>query len=427
MGILGFSHYSLIYQPKVLNPLASGFLYQLVFSLNIDRIRTHRKEGSLTNKLTYEASGVSYKKLDGFKRSAQEAARETMGNLTRHGFSAVEWTLGESCSLIDIGDSYLGHVEEGLGTKNLVADALRQRLQIAESIERITGKSYYAQIAQDTVAAIVNDMITLGVLPLSVAMHLGVGASEWFEDTERYLELIEGWKQACMLARCAWGGGETSTLKGVISPNTAILSGSAIGIVKPKERLITPNIQHGDAIVLVGSSGIHSNGLTMAREIADKLPSGYLTKMDDGRIYGEALLDPTPIYVALVEDCLDYGVEIHGAVNVTGHGWRKLMRATQPFAYIIEELPKQLPIFEFIQQQGPVDDEEAYGNLNMGAGFALYVPKKEVAKILNVLHSYEDPNRFTAHYAGYIEKSVERKVIIRPKKLEYRGSTLDIR
>ena len=124
-----------------------------------------------------------------------------MGNLTRHGFSAVEWTLGESCSLIDIGDSYLGHVEEGLGTKNLVADALRQRLQVAESIERITVKSYYAQIAQDTVAAIVNDMITLGVLPLSVAMHLGVGASEWFEDTERYLELIEGWKQACMLAR----------------------------------------------------------------------------------------------------------------------------------------------------------------------------------------------------------------------------------
>lgn len=198
-------------------------------------------------------------------------------------------------------------------------------------------------------------------------MHLAVGDSDWFNDKDRCLDLVVGWRNACNLARCTWGGGETPTLKGVVVPEAVVLSGSAIGIIKPKERLICGPIQHGDAVVIIESSGIHANGLTLARKIADKLPEGYLTKLPDGRTYGETLLDPTYIYVDLVEDCLDAGVKIHYAVNVTGHGWRKLMRATQPFSYVIETLPTQLPIFDFLQKHGPVDDKEAYGNLNIRA------------------------------------------------------------
>jgi phosphoribosylformylglycinamidine cyclo-ligase len=265
--------------------------------------------------------------MDPFKRAAQLAARETAENIARFNFSEVEMSRGESAYLIETPDSYLSHVEEGLGTKNLVADAMYN----------FTGKSYYDHIAQDTVAMIVNDMITLGALPLSVAMHLAVGISDWFDDEQRCRDLVEGWKKACTLARCVWGGGETPTLKDVVVPDAVVLSGSAIGIIKPKERLITANIKHGDAIVLIESSGIHANGLTMAREIANKLSDGYLTKLSDGRTYGETLLDPTYIYVGLVEDCLESGVDIHYTVNITGHGWRKLMRATQPFTYIIEQ------------------------------------------------------------------------------------------
>ncbi len=217
-----------------------------------------------------------------------------------------------------------------------------------DAMYRLTGKSYYDQIAQDTVAAIVNDMITLGAIPVSLAMHLAVGISDWFNDKERCNDLILGWQKACTIARCRWGGGETPTLKGVVVPDTVLLSGSAWGVVKPKERLITANIQRGDAIILIESSGIHANGLTLARKIAEKLPDGYLTNLDDGRTYGETLLDPTLIYVPLIEDCLNRGISIHYAVNITGHGWRKLMRATQSFTYIIEHLPKQLPIFDFL-------------------------------------------------------------------------------
>jgi phosphoribosylformylglycinamidine cyclo-ligase len=365
-------------------------------------------------RMTYAGSGVDYGALDPFKRRAQLAGRSTADVIRRLGVSEVEMSRGESAYLVETPDTYLAHVEEGLGTKNLVADAM-YRL--------VPTRSYYDHVAQDTVAMIVNDMITLGALPLAVAMHLGVGSSDWFKDERRTEDLIEGWRRACQLARCAWGGGETPTLSGVVEPAAVVLAGSAIGIVKPKGRLIRANIQHGDAIVVFESSGIHANGLTLARAIAERAPNGYLTPLRDGRTYGDALLDPTYIYVGLVEDCLGRGVDIHYAVNITGHGWRKLMRAPDPFAYVVERIPAPPPVFDFIQSIGPVDDAEAYGNFNMGAGFAIYVPETDVATVLDIAKSFP----FQALRAGHIEKSATKRVVITPKSLEYAGATLGVR
>ena len=221
-------------------------------------------------RMTYAGSGVDYGALDPFKRRAQLAGRSTADVIRRLGVSEVETSRGESAYLIETADSYLAHVEEGLGTKNLVADAM-YRL--------VPTRSYYDHIAQDTVAMIVNDMVTLGALPLAVAMHLGVGSSEWFSDERRADDLVDGWRRACQLARCAWGGGETPTLSGVVEPSTVVLAGSAIGIIKPKGRLIRANIEHGDAIVVFESSGVHANGLTLARAIAARAPNGYLTPL----------------------------------------------------------------------------------------------------------------------------------------------------
>ncbi len=367
-------------------------------------------------KMTYSGVGVNYDAMDPFKRAAQLAARETARNVSRLNggeFREFEPSRGESAYLIEAAKSYFAHVEEGLGTKNLVADAMYT----------LTGKSYYDQIAQCAVAMIVNDMITVGALPMSVAMHLAVGSSDWFNDEKRAGDLIAGWKKACDLAGCTWGGGETPTLKDIVMPGTAVISGSAMGIVKPKERLINPfKIRHGDVIVIIESSGMHANGYTLGRGIADKLPNGYLTKLTDGRTYGETLLDPTRIYVRMVEECFYNDVEIHYAVNVTGHGWRKLMRAPQPFTYMIETLPTQLPIFDFIQKHGPVDDREAYGNLNMGAGFALYVSEDDFETVFRVARRLG----FRAFVAGHIEDG-EKKVVIKPKDLEFFGETLSVR
>jgi hypothetical protein len=194
-------------------------------------------------------------------------------------------------------------------------------------------------------------------------------------------------------------------------------------MIRPKGRLIRANISAGDAIVLFESSGIHANGLTLARAIADRAPNGYLSLLRDGRTYGDALLDPTHIYVGVIEDCLNRGVDLHYAVNITGHGWRKLMRATEPFAYLIDAVPAPQPVFEFMQGVGDIDDREAYGNLNMGAGFAVYVPECEVNAVLEVAGAFP----FRAMRAGHIEPSQDKRVVIGPKGIEFSGATLAVR
>ena len=144
----------------------------------------------MAKNMTYVGVGVNYDAMDPFKRAAQKAGRETAHNIRRLNngeFQEVEASRGESAYLIEAAKSYFAHVEEGLGTKNLVADAMYH----------LTGKSYYDHIAHDTVAMIVNDMITLGALPLSTAMHLAVGDSNWFADENRSRDLIAGWKKAC--------------------------------------------------------------------------------------------------------------------------------------------------------------------------------------------------------------------------------------
>lgn len=366
------------------------------------------------NGMTYAETGVNYGAMDPFKIACQRRANETAYNAERFGVTSLEWTRGESAYMMELKKqlSYpiISHVEEGLGTKNLIADAMM----------KITGKSYYDQIAQDTVAMIVNDMITLGNLPISLAMHLAVGDSDWFKIEKRVNDLIEGWGDACDQAGCIWAGGETPTLKGIIYPEASLLSGSAVGV--HMAHFNSARIKDGDAIIIFESSGIHANGLTLAREIAGKLPKGYETKLSDGRMYGEALLDPTHIYCDFIETCIGRGANIHYAVNITGHGWRKLMRAPQPFSYVIEKLPTRLPIFDFIQEHGPVHDAEAYGNLNMGAGFALFIPENQVN---DVLLQYTE--KFHCYVAGYVEKSTVKRVVIKPKGLIYKSETLAVR
>ena len=362
---------------------------------------------------TYKSSGVNYDIIDPFKRLAQTKAAQTASFLKRFGVSEEPSSRGESAYLIEADDRYLAIVEEGLGTKNLIADA----------VYASTGKSYYDHLAQDTVAMIVNDMITVGALPIEVAMQVAAGSSEWFSDTVRSRDLIEGWARACALSGAAWGPGETPVLSGVVNDNTVLLSGSAIGMIKPKDRRIKGDIQDGNVIVLLSSSGIHANGLTIVRRIVEQLPEGYATKLSDQRTFGETLLDPTTIYVPIMEDCLDQGIGIHYAINITGHGWRKLLRNREPFIYEIETIPAPQRVFDVIQKTARVPDEEMYATFNMGAGFALYIAAEDVAAVEAICRTHG----VDAYAAGTIHKQGdEKKLIIKPKGIIFDGNSLAI-
>src|SRR3990172_4580477 len=169
--------------------------------------------------LSYESSGVNYGPLDAFKRACQQGAKSTLGGLTALGLREPPAVRGESAYLVEADDHYLAHVEEGLGTKNLVADAMQAQ----------TGKCFYREIGIDVVATIVNDLVACGALPVSVAMHAAVGDAGWFADEARAQAPIKGFAEGCKQAGAVWGGGETPALKGVVDKSAIVLGGSAVG------------------------------------------------------------------------------------------------------------------------------------------------------------------------------------------------------
>ncbi len=363
--------------------------------------------------LTYSNTGVSYEDMDPVKINAQKAAKSTASNISDLGEKELPKSRGESAFVYDCIDHFRALVIEGLGTKNLVADEMA----------KITGKSYYQQIAQDTVAAIVNDLVTVGARPEIVNAYFAVGDSAWFKDKRRVDDLIIGWKKACDLSGATWGGGETPTLSGIVNPKTIELGGAATGIIKPKSRLVLGDkLQAGDTIVLFTSSGIHANGLTLTRKIAKNLKKGFGTEMPSGKLFGEAILSPSIIYAKVIEDIAKSKVDIHYMVNITGHGWRKIMRYTKRLRYVIEKIPSPQEEFLFMQKHGPITDEEAYATFNMGAGFAIFIKNSDFAKVEQVSKIH----KIKVFNAGYVEEG-QKEVVIKPINITYTAETLDLR
>lgn len=366
-----------------------------------------------SKKITYSQSGVNYKDIDPIKKMAQDAGRNTAKNLNLHGFSEIADSRGESAYVWEQGNIYMASVVEGLGTKNLVADEMR----------KITNKSYYDVVAHDTVATIINDLITVGAKPLVLHAYWAVGESSFLTDKKRMKDFITGWKSACDKAGVSWGGGETPTLKGIIVPGTIDLGGSAVGIIKPKKRLISENnLREGDRILLLKSNGINANGLSLARAVAKELKDGYATKLPSGQMYGGAVLQKSNIYAHLIQNLQKANINIHYISNITGHGLRKIMRAKQNYSYILENICTPQELFLFIQKQAHLSDFEMYQTYNMGMDYALFMPEKEVKKAQKIIKK----NGFESIDAGYVEAG-KKQVIIESKKLVYGGETLNLR
>ncbi len=363
--------------------------------------------------LTYGQAGVNYDLIDPLKLAAQRAAAATGVHLASHGFSEVSASRGESAFVVDIGSVYLASIVECLGTKTLVAD----------DMALLTGKSYFDSIAQDTIAMAVNDLITVGATPLVVQAYWAAGGSDWFKDAARAEALVAGWKKACDICSVAWGGGETPALAGIVADGRADLAASCTGIVSPKTRLsLGDKLGPGDAIVFLASSGIHANGLSLARALAARLPQGYLTDIGNGQTFGEALLAPTTLYSPVTEALAAAGIVPHYSANVTGHGWRKLMRHSKALTYRITQLPDKTPVLTFMQRECALDDREAYGTLNMGAGFALYLAAEDAERAVQIANGL----RVAALVAGHVAAG-PKSVVIEPLGVTYGAEELQLR
>jgi phosphoribosylformylglycinamidine cyclo-ligase len=365
----------------------------------------------MTKKLSYHKS-VNYSQADPLKVLAQKEGLTTAKNMP-FGYSELEGTRGESAYVFNMGDKWGALVQEGLGTKSL----------IAQKVYQDTGKTHFAAIAQDTVACIINDLVSVGATPVVLNAYWSSSSYKWLTDATLAEDFIKGWRAACDASRVVWGGGETQALEGVVAQDALEFAGSAFGVIESEKHLIQgKNLCAGDAIVLIESNGVHANGISLIRKLADILPEGYQTKMADGTLLGEATLKPTHLYAQFVMALQAADLDIHYVSNITGHGWRKLMRADEEFNYVITDLPPMPEIFRFISAETQNDNQEMYGNYNMGAGYAVYVPADQAYKVTKVAEVYG----FQSWIAGTVETG-PKQVVIQPLDITFAGQSLGVR
>jgi phosphoribosylformylglycinamidine cyclo-ligase len=308
--------------------------------------------------LTYREAGVDIdEESKGIRSLVNELTyrREGIGNMLE-GF-------GHFTGLVDIGEWALSLCTDGVGTKILVANSI--------------GK--WDTIGIDCIALNVNDMICMGAEPIAFVDYFAV--DKYDEEVARQVGV--GLNEGAKLANINIIGGEFSTIPEIVKGFD--LSGTCLGMVR-KDSIVTGfDISVGDVIVGLGSSGIHSNGLTLARkvfsssglELSDKMPNSNET-------VGEALLTPMRIYVREVLDIIRK-FKVKGMAHITGGGLRNLIRLKKDVEFRIDS-PFEAPgIFETIKQLGKVEDIEMYQTFNMGMGFCIIAGPEDADAILENL------------------------------------------
>ncbi len=370
------------------------------------------EQGSEQEPVGYRDAGVDYETLDAGKRLAMAAALSTSPLLASHGARALEDSRGEPAFVFELGDRALAFVVEGLGTKSIIA-----RQVLAEQ-----GIDRFAEVAYDTVAAIVNDLCCVGALPLVVNAYFATGSSDWYREAARSRSLVEGWRRGCADAGCAWGGGESPSLAGLVQEHEIELAGAAVGAVpQGSAPILGEALGPGDEIVLVDSSGLHANGASLARLLAGRLREGYATALPSGRSLGEALLEPSAMYVGLVAELLSRGTPLTYSSHITGHGLLKLMRRPIALRYRIWKLPEVPEVLSFLVAQAGLEAKAAYSTFNMGAGFALYCAAGAGGEIVEVAGELG----LRACIAGGVEEG-PREVLLEPVDVRFDGGELEL-
>lgn len=364
---------------------------------------------------SYRDAGVDYETLDAGKRSAIAQALATSPLLGARGGRALDDSRGEPAFAFELDGRTLAFVVEGLGTKSIIA----RRVLEEQGVDR------FADVAYDAVAAIVNDLACVGALPLVVNAYFATGSAEWYRHGQRAHSLLAGWRRACEDAGCAWGGGESPSLPGLVDEREIELAGAAVGAVPHgRAAILGEALGPGDEIVLVASTGLHANGASLARLVADRLPDGYATVLpgeEANTTFGRALLEPSAIYVDLVAGLLRRELPVTYLSHITGHGLLKLMRRPRPLRYRVRELMPPPAVLAFLVEQSGLDARAAYSTFNMGIGYAVYCAAGSGAAVVE----QADGLGLRAWVAGVVEEG-PREVVLEPVDVVYGSDLLEL-
>ncbi len=303
---------------------------------------------------TYEKSGVSIDQ----KSNAIKALVDKL-EYKRDGIGQNVRLPGLFASLIDFGDRYITMATDGVGTKLMIAEALNK----------------WDTVGIDCIAMNVNDTICVNSEPTSFVDYIAIDKPN--EDITR--EIGVGLQKGAELSNMEIVGGEIAVLPEIV--NGVDLSGTCLGYVA-KDRIITgETCEEGDLIVSLRSSGIHSNGLTLARKNVEANNYKWTDKVAGlSKSIGEELLTPTEIYVRQVLE-ITSKFNVHGLVDITGGGLRNILRMKKGLQYVISDPVKPAPIFKVLQEMGEVEDKEIYQTLNMSMGFTIIAPAEDAEEI----------------------------------------------
>ncbi|MCS7144016.1 MAG: phosphoribosylformylglycinamidine cyclo-ligase [Archaeoglobaceae archaeon] len=314
-------------------------------------------------KFDYAKTGVDISKTE-----KAISALTSIVKYTRRGFGEPI-LVSHYAGVIDLGEFGVAITTDGVGTKILVGIAMNR----------------FDTLGIDCVAANVNDLLAIGAEPLAMVDYIAMQKI----DEKIVAEIAKGLEEGCRIANITLVAGETATLTEMI--NGFDLAGTAIGVVK-KDKIITGKaVKQGDVIMALPSSGIHCNGLTLARKVIEANKLSYFDKFGNKTI-GEELLTPTKIYMEVLE--IIKNCEVHGLAHITGGAFRKLKRLRKDVKYVIDSPLKPQEIFRFIQKLGNVDELEMYRTFNMGMGFLVIVPENSVSCV----------EKFGAKRVGYIDE-----------------------
>ncbi|WP_456366973.1 phosphoribosylformylglycinamidine cyclo-ligase [Thermococcus sp.] len=309
--------------------------------------------------LTYAQAGVDDEKTARALKGVISLAKTTFEfRKGRIGEPAED--LGHYSALLDFGSFYLAMTTDGVGTKVLVAEAV--------------GK--FDTIGVDMIAMNANDLLCVGAEPVALVDYLAVREP----DEEIFAEIGRGLYEGAKQAGIAIVGGETAVMPDLV--NGFDLAGTAIGVVEKGKVITGGSIRPGDAVIGLSSSGIHSNGLTLARKLL--IPKYGLDYEYEGKKLWEWLLEPTRIYVKPVLELIER-VEVHGLAHITGGGLLNLGRLTN-YGFSLR-MPPVEGIFRLIHDNG-VPLEEMFRVFNMGVGFVAIVPEEEKEEALEVLNKH---------------------------------------
>lgn len=332
----------------------------------------------------YAKAGVDYSVMEPFKQAMIACGKRTtsfpnirnvfINTDVMHSHGAVFEYKGKE-------DHIWCHTQEDLGNKNWIAEWMYQNAG--------TGRTYYEGIGIDTALMVVNDVIAQGAMPVVFTDQIEVGDSSWFGDKKRSEVLAESFYKICEEVGMALPAGESATLKYLIKSEPPVtvaptLSGSVTGIIAPKGKLITgKDLQAGDHIIAVASSGVHSNGITLIIKKALELPEQFLTKLPSGMNIGESALIPTRSYVKLIESLQENNVNIHALLPATGDGVGKISFDKRPFTYRIHSWLEVPELMQYFRDSGvPIMD--CLKTFNWGAGYYIFAGTDEAERIVKI-------------------------------------------